>query len=391
MQRTPVIAASAAALLGFAALLTAGPLSPPSGPIASTYKTLNDVEPRVPISDATTPGDGSATFRITQPGSYYLTSSFTAPFSRSGIAIDAPNVTLDLRGFTIEGDGSFAGGAVGIIITSAANVSVHDGVIRSFNAGGLVFLNPSTGGRVERLTVSNTRGVGVSVGSAASVSDCTAINNAYSGFASGDRCSFTRCSAFGNAAGGVSSAPVGNGFSLGRYCLVTDCSASNNGTGSQAGNGFFSDIVCQFQNCIAVENGSPALGLGDGFVTGPGTQVQFCTAVLNKGDGIRAAGTGTIRENTCIANGSAGIHLTSAFGVVAENLSVNNSTGFRADISSNSFARNTAINNVSNWELAAGNSAYVILKLSAGAISGDAGGSPTPSTDPDANFSFNYQ
>lgn len=51
-----------------------------------------------------TPGD-SAGYPITinQPGSYKLMSNLVVPAGTSGIVINAPNVTLDLNGFTVSG------------------------------------------------------------------------------------------------------------------------------------------------------------------------------------------------------------------------------------------------------------------------------------------------
>ena len=49
-------------------------------------------------------------FKITQPGSYYLTSNVTGVAGKAGIEVTAPNVTIDLRGFELLGvPGSLAG------------------------------------------------------------------------------------------------------------------------------------------------------------------------------------------------------------------------------------------------------------------------------------------
>src|SRR5262245_59200135 len=66
--RPTVITALACVAAGLTtALLTAaamsGPLDPPAGPVAPTYKTLTEVEPRTPISSTTTPGDATTLFR----------------------------------------------------------------------------------------------------------------------------------------------------------------------------------------------------------------------------------------------------------------------------------------------------------------------------------------
>jgi len=387
MQRTPVIAASAAALLGFAALLTAGPLSPPGGPVASTYKTLTDVEPRIPISAATTPGDASATFRISQPGSYYLTGNVNAQSGKSGIAVDAQGVTLDLRGFSVTGDGSLTGSTFGIL-ASTGRLTVHDGTVQSWPAGGIYIQFPGSNCRFDRIVVASNRGAGISVGSAATVNDCIASGNSLSGFESATGSVFSRCTASANATGGISSGPQGNGFTLGQYCSVRDCIAYSNGRIGAGGSGFTAQIGSVLEHCIANENGTSTSG--DGFTVGPGVQISDCTAELNAIDGIRAAGTSTIRNNTCVANGGAGIHITSAFALVADNFCVNGSVGYQADFGYNTFCRNFATNNVTNWNLVALNNANVVLRSGAPAITGNAGGTAIPTTDPTTNFTLVY-
>ena len=70
-----------------------GDLTPMAGP-SPTMKTLDQVEPRTPIS--------SLPYTIQSGGSYYLTRSLNS--SSQGIVINVSNVTLDLMGFTISGD-----------------------------------------------------------------------------------------------------------------------------------------------------------------------------------------------------------------------------------------------------------------------------------------------
>ncbi|MFN9976214.1 MAG: hypothetical protein ACK58T_40580, partial [Phycisphaerae bacterium] len=103
---------AAGALLVGSNAAHAGPLNPPAGPIASTGKTLTEVEPRIAINSTNTPGSSatSSIFRITQPGSYYLTGNVVGLAGRHGIEIAASSVTLDLGGFTVDGTASGSGG-----------------------------------------------------------------------------------------------------------------------------------------------------------------------------------------------------------------------------------------------------------------------------------------
>ncbi len=88
-------------------IVLAGPLNPPAGPVAPTYKTLNDVEPRIAVNATNTPGHISSTFRIAQAGSYYLTGNVIAPIGHSAvIEVASSGVTLDLGGFLISGGGT---------------------------------------------------------------------------------------------------------------------------------------------------------------------------------------------------------------------------------------------------------------------------------------------
>src|SRR5262245_50105057 len=87
---------------GLALTALAGPLNPPVGPVTSTYKTLSDVEPRTAINATNTPGDATCLFRITTPGSYYLTGNVTGVPGKAIITVanaGQVGVTIDLNGF----------------------------------------------------------------------------------------------------------------------------------------------------------------------------------------------------------------------------------------------------------------------------------------------------
>src|SRR5436190_23335529 len=98
--------AASFAIAGALTFAIAGPVNPPAGPIAPTFKTLAEVEPRIAINATNTPGDASNLFKINQSGSYYLTGDIVVPTGKNGIRIAGVTATIDLNGFTISGAGN---------------------------------------------------------------------------------------------------------------------------------------------------------------------------------------------------------------------------------------------------------------------------------------------
>ena len=149
--RTRLGAAAAALAVGFSSI--AGPLTPPAGPPMSTGKTLTQVEPRIDI--ATVPGDAGTNHIITQPGSYYLSGDVVTGPHTVCIEVRAPNVTIDLNGFTLTDDQSqgFGGGdGVRIRADLASNVVVRNGQIDVANTG-VDFINGASTVLVEDVRV----------------------------------------------------------------------------------------------------------------------------------------------------------------------------------------------------------------------------------------------
>src|SRR3990170_4156468 len=115
---------------------SAGSLTPPAGPITSTMKTLTEVEPRIAINATNTPGDADSLFKITQPGSYFLTGNITGLIGKHGVEIAASGITLDLNGFDLVGvAGSLDG--VSVTVGSLTNIAVVHGSVRSWGGEGV--------------------------------------------------------------------------------------------------------------------------------------------------------------------------------------------------------------------------------------------------------------
>ena len=136
-------------------ILSQGSLTPPPGAPAPTMKSLDQVEPRTPIT--------SVPLFITQSGSYYLTKSFVQNFTvLDALTIQADNVTVDFCGFTIQQTGAtaaIAGVRIGAtsINTPLRNAVIRNGTIAGFAAPGIL----SLGGRnclLENLHVTGCAG-----------------------------------------------------------------------------------------------------------------------------------------------------------------------------------------------------------------------------------------
>jgi hypothetical protein len=248
-KRTKVVGGLAlAGLLVLSLFAVAGNLEP-TAPPGPTMKTLDQVEPRIPISQADIP------MTINTPGSYYLTEDVSSAGTAITIIVD--DVTIDLAGFALVGPGS--GTNYGIYMSARSNVEIRNGTVRNFLYG--IYENSGTG-RGHRVidvrAISNGyRGISLS-GSGHLVKSCTAGNNGSS------------------ATGTVFGINAGNGST------VTGNTAHNNGTSATATvYGIYANSGCTVIGNTSYSNGFGASGNAYGIYPAGNCLVDQNTAYGN--------------------------------------------------------------------------------------------------------------
>jgi hypothetical protein len=315
-------------------------------------KTLHEVEPRTPITQADVP------FIITQSGSYYLTENI-GPVNALDpyiIQIAASNATLDLNGFTITGFFfSIENGALvaddGVQVTlSATGATIRNGSIVSCADAGVDAVD-SRGLRLESITSEENGSDGFRMGESAQAINCMARVNGANGFLADHSCSIENSTSRDNAEHGfflhtgstaTNSTSQSNSLS-GFYGFgsntLSHCTAYNNNehgfelkAGSVANNctaelnsiyGFYA-IESTMTSCTAISNltrGFQALGgcvidnclakdsLNEGFFVNYGGTVTNSSAIACQGNGFNLQEGSTIRSSTASLNNGPGFNL----------------------------------------------------------------------------------
>jgi len=301
----------------------AGDLEPPGDP-APTMKSLDEIESRTPIREADLP------LTINQPGSYYLVEDIVT--AGSGIVITAPNVTIDLKGFSLS---AATGDCIRADIGSS-NLTVKNGVVMSCGETGVNLAVPANS--TVRAVLARANGLhGIRVGPNSIVIDSAADSNGGWGITARDGSLVVQSAARLNAGGGIS--------------LVNGSSA---------------------RDCVASGNG------GDGF-SGSESRIEGGLAYGNSGDGIEVQGDCYVVGNLCDGNAGAGILATITDNRIDSNTLTDNSFGIRVVQIANVIVRNTASGNGTNYAIVGGNSFGEILDVAASTIT---------TSNPWANFEF---
>jgi hypothetical protein len=345
-------AAGLAGVAAMARLASAGPLTPPSGAVASTGKTLTSVEPRIEINPTNTGGDSSSTFIINQPGSYYLPSYYIPAENKDGITIVSSDVTIDLMGFSLIWAPVTGSGKAGVRASAGTSgLVVRNGVLRNWPDAG-ISASASTGMLVENVYVS-AGGNGIVLGRGSTARGCLA-----------ESCSAAAITVY---SGG----------------LIENCVARLAGAAG----------LVAFEGNAVIRNSAATGGGGTGISGGSGSLVEACLASANIVNGISVASNCTVRACMANSNGNgsftgAGIRAAGSRNIIEGNMMVLNDRGVVAAGSANMMLRNLASGNNRNWDIVANNYGQFVAAAGGAAVSGSTGGAALGSTDPWVNYTF---
>lgn len=391
---------AALAVTALPQVVLAGPLTPPPGPVGPTNKTLSEVEPRVAINATNTPGDSDATpsvFKITQPGSYYLTGNITGVTGKIGIEVASGGVTIDLNGFVLGGvPGSLAG--IACTESGMSSIAVRNGTIRGWGGAGVSFaaIGLVNNAQVSSLVVSGNGGGGIRAGYRCAVTECTVYSNTGIGISVGSDSTVSNCRVSGSTGDGingtvsvtvtgcVSNENTGSGIAISSG-VITGCVANSNTL-----NGINNSAGGVITACVANHNG------GHGFNLSYGT-ISNSTARNNTLNGISVSSGCTILNNTCAANGvldgvGAGIFATGNDNRIEGNNCMSADYGIRVTGIGNVIVRNSVSgNSTANWSISSSN-VYgpIVDRTSPGSasVNGNAAADASGSTHPNANFTY---
>lgn len=283
-------------------LVLGGDLNPPAGPVNPTHKTLTEVEPRIAINGTNTPGDATALFVISQPGSYYLTGNITGEAGKHGIVITALGVSIDLMGFQMLG---VPGSGAGIISTGAIATTVRNGHVYTWGGDGVHLEGNSL--IVENIISESNGGWGIF------------LNSNYPGSR------ITGCSVGQNTLGGITAAQAG----LVERCVVYFHPSAPGIVGSSA---------TRIERCV-LWNCNPGIQ----FLFNFGGGGAFDNSMFGCPVGILASGTSARFERNIIST------------------TQTSHVGLRATIAGNDFIDNIVYGSGDHYDFAVGNRLRLIL------------------------------
>ncbi len=293
----------------------AGDLNPPPGPVQSTMKPLDIVEPRTPVS--------SLPFTISESGSFFLTRDL---LGGAGITISADNVTLDLMGYSLG-----PGTGDGILVTGdRKSITIKNGTITGWSGDGVDAMSANNS-RLENLFARSNGADGLRIGSGGQVLRCAATNNVGHGIDGEDSTYLAASTARENG---------GDGINLRTGSTVTGCIVRGN-----TNDGIFAAVGSTVHDCTASSNDVHGIRVeasstvtnstvrengGDGINVRTGSTVTTCTSRGNLNHGIFAAVGSTVHHCTVFSNTVYGIRVEASCTVTNSTVRESGSDGVNA-------------------------------------------------------------
>jgi len=264
-------------------------------------------EVRTPISAC------GATISIS--GSYYITGNLTT--TGTCITVTADDVSIDLMGFVLSGDG-IGNTDAGIYINNVSNVEIKNGTVTHFFYG--IY---SSGAAASSNRVINVR----------------AMANDSMGILLSSRNNLIRdCTVAGNSIYGIQSS---NGS------IVMNNTAYNNQNGILA-------ILSTLTNNIAYSNQYWGIYAGTGSRV-VGNTVNFNNTLNLTGmGGLYVESSSYVKGNSLSNNYQNNMYVSFADNIIEENLVLNSTNGINFNTSGNFYANNRASGNTTNYVGAAG-------------------------------------
>lgn len=281
-----VLIYAASVLIGHGAL--AGDLAPAGGAPAPSMKTLDEVEPRIPLTQETAPGDAQNVFRITEPGSYYLTENLVPGFGQNGIAVAASQVSIDGNGFAMATDTN-AGSAVKIE-GPFVGVSFRNANLRGW-LGFAIDLNQGGDHLVADVSILDVASDAIRIAAGSVITNVTMSEVGRDGIIAGSSCIISDCILDTLGRDGM---VIGSGSVI-RSCLVTNAN---------------------WRGIVALRGSSVSLcqidlgGTFGGIVTQPDCLIQHCQVTSTIGDGVVLGANTTIRSSLISEAGARGLFVT---------------------------------------------------------------------------------
>lgn len=307
-----------ATLIACASIIAnAGPLNPPTGAVSSSYKTLDEVEARRPINDVFTPGNADSRHVISSSGSYYLTGALTVSGMHNAIEVRAPNVTIDLNGYTISSSTLFGQADTGILLPAGVpnavvngTLTVRNGIITGFASRGIGVLGTDESLIIRDLVVKEN-GNGVGAAGDCDARDCGFLRNAGTGLSAGFGSIVRGCRALDNDFTGIS---ILTGSVV--DCVVENCDVDGISVG---------DI----DDGVSIVRGNVVNGSGDYGVSGLNAIVEGNAIANSENGGIR---TLTITQFSANADGVVARNFLMGNGTLASEAAINITGGhYRVD------------------------------------------------------------